>query len=111
MSTATNALTTTAVATTAAAPAAGTTTAGTARSPFTVAVTADAARPDGSSIHGDLGLQRLSEHGISWSVLPSYTDPVPLADLAGVQAVLSLGHIAFDSRTVDQAPDLRLIAR
>jgi len=25
--------------------------------------------------------------------------------------VLSLGHIAFDSRTVDQAPDLRLIAR
>ena len=76
-----------------------------------MAVTADAARPDGSSIHGDLGLQRLSENGISWSVLPSYTDPVPLADLAGVQAVLSLGHIAFDARTVDHAPDLRLIAR
>ena len=85
MSAATNALTTTAVANSATAPAAGTTTAGTttagtARPPFTVAVTADAARPDGSSIHG-------------------------------VQAVLSLGHIAFDSRTVDHAPDLRLIAR
>lgn len=112
MSTATNALTTTAAAPAAeTTTAAGTSTAGTARSPFTVAVTADAARPDGSSIHGDLGLQRLSEHGISWSVLPTYTDPVPLADLAGVQAVLSLGHIAFDSRTVDHAPDLRLIAR
>lgn len=36
-----------------------------APSPFTVAVTADAARPDGSSIHGDLGLRRLSENGIS----------------------------------------------
>jgi phosphoglycerate dehydrogenase-like enzyme len=117
MSTATNALTTTAVATSAAAPAAGTTpgegttTAGTARPPFTVAVTADAARPDGSSIHGDLGLRRLTENGISWSVLPSYTDPIPPADLAGVHAVLSLGHIAFDSRTLDHAPELKLVAR
>jgi phosphoglycerate dehydrogenase-like enzyme len=105
MSTATNAVTT-AAASTAAAPATGFTV-----TPVTVAVTADAARPDGSSIHGDLGLQRLAEKGISWGVLPSYTDPVPLADLDGVQAVLSLGHIAFDSRTVDHAPDLRLIAR
>ncbi|MET1156361.1 NAD(P)-dependent oxidoreductase [Arthrobacter sp.] len=84
---------------------------GIAPSPFTVAVTADAARPDGSSIHGDLGLQRLTANGLSWGVLPSYTDPIPLADLAGVHAVLSLGHIAFDARTVDHAPDLRLIAR
>lgn len=88
----------------AAAPAA-------ASAPFTVAVTADAARPDGSSIHGDLGLQRLTEKGIAWRVLPSYTDPVPVADLAGIHAVLSLGHIAFDSRTLDHTPDLRLIAR
>ncbi|MFF2030711.1 2-hydroxyacid dehydrogenase [Arthrobacter sp. NPDC058192] len=110
MSTAINE-TTTAAATQAAAGADETTTAGTSRSAFTVAVTADAARPDGTSIHGDLGLRRLSENGISWRVLPSYTDPVPLADLAGVQAVLSLGHIAFDARTVDHAPDLRLIAR
>ena len=110
MSTATNE-TTTAAATQAAAGAEETTAAGASLSAFTVAVTADAARPDGTSIHGDLGLQRLSENGISWRVLPSYTDPVPLADLAGVQAVLSLGHIAFDARTVDHAPDLRLIAR
>jgi phosphoglycerate dehydrogenase-like enzyme len=105
VSTSTNELTT-AAATQVAAAAAGTT-----RSPFTVAVTADAARPDGSSIHGDLGLGRFNEQGISWRVLPSYTDPVPLADLSGVNAVLSLGHITFDSRTVDHAPDLKLIAR
>jgi phosphoglycerate dehydrogenase-like enzyme len=105
MSTSTNELTTAAAGKAAAPP--GDTTSPT----FTVAVTADAARPDGSSIHGDLGLQRLTENGVRWSVLPSYTDPIPLADLAGVQAVLSLGHTAFDSDTVDHAPDLRLIAR
>ena len=44
-------------------------------------------------------------------MLPSYTDPVPVPDLAGVQAVLSLGHIAFDARTLDHTPELRLIAR
>jgi phosphoglycerate dehydrogenase-like enzyme len=81
------------------------------RAPFTVAVTADAAKPDGSSIHGDLGLRRLTEQGVQWHVLPSYTDPIPPADLTGVHAVLSLGHIAFDARTLDHAPDLRLIAR
>jgi phosphoglycerate dehydrogenase-like enzyme len=88
-----------------------TTAGGAFAAPFTVAVTADAARPDGSSIHGDLGLRRLTESGISWRVLPSYADPVPVADLSGVQAVLSLGHIAFDSRTLDHTPELRLIAR
>jgi phosphoglycerate dehydrogenase-like enzyme len=88
-----------------------TTAAGATAAPFTVAVTADAARPDGSSIHGDLGLQRLTDNGICWRVLPGYTDPIPVADLAGVNAVLSLGHIAFDSRTLDHTPDLQLIAR
>lgn len=87
------------------------TTAAGATAPFTVAVTADAANPDGSSIHGDLGLRRLTENGISWRVLPSYTDPVPVADLKGVHAVLSLGHITFDSRTLEHTPELKLIAR
>ncbi|MEC3852427.1 glyoxylate reductase [Paenarthrobacter ureafaciens] len=83
----------------------------TAPASFTVAVTADAARQDGSSIHGDLGLHRLTDKGIQWRVLPTYTDPIPPADLAGVQAVLSLGHISFDSRTLDHTPDLQLVAR
>jgi phosphoglycerate dehydrogenase-like enzyme len=78
---------------------------------FRVAVTADAARPDGSSIHGDLGLDRLTEQGIEWHVLPSYQNPIPVDQLAGVQAVYSLGHIAFGCETLEHAPDLRLIAR
>jgi phosphoglycerate dehydrogenase-like enzyme len=88
-----------------------TTTAVSSAAPFTVALTADAARPDGGTIHGDLGLHRLEANGISWRVLPTYTDPIPPTDLEGVDAVLSLGHIAFDSRTLNHTPGLRLIAR
>lgn len=79
--------------------------------PFRVAVTADAVRADGSSIHGDLGLGRLSEAGIDWHVLPSYEDPIPAQHLEGVDAVLSLGHIHFCEETLAAAPDLRLVAR
>lgn len=79
--------------------------------PFRVAITADAVRPDGSSIHGDLGLERLSRAGIDWHVLPSYQDPIPAQHLQGVDAVLSLGHIHFGSETLAAAPDLKLVAR
>jgi phosphoglycerate dehydrogenase-like enzyme len=78
---------------------------------FRVAVTADAVRPDGSSIHGDLGLGRLTEHGIDWEVLPEYRDPIPPAQLAGIDAVLSMGHTRFDEETLVQAPELRLVSR
>ncbi len=78
---------------------------------FRVAVTADAVRPDGSSIHGDLRLNRLAEHGIDWEVLPAYSDPIPPAQLAGIDAVLSMGHTTFDAGTLAQAPGLRLISR
>lgn len=78
---------------------------------FRVALTADSARPDGHTIFGSIGLDRLTENGIDWQVLDSYRDPIPPADLRGIAAVLSLGHIGFDAETVDAAPDLELIAR
>ena len=62
---------------------------------FTVALTRDAASPDGSSAFGDLGLERLTDHGIAWRVLPRDSDPLPTADLQELQAVLSLGHASF----------------
>lgn len=79
--------------------------------PYSVALTADAARPDGSTLHGDIGLERLTDAGIRWSVLPEYLDPIPLEHLEGVDAVLSLGHIRFDAATVDHLPRLRHVAR
>lgn len=79
--------------------------------PFRVAITADGASPDGSSMFGDLGLERLSDRGIQWKVLPEYLDPLPIGHLLGFDAVLSLGHTSFDSSTLDHLPDLKLIAR
>lgn len=79
--------------------------------PFRVAVTADAVRPDGTSIHGDLGLDRLTDAGVQWHVLPSYEDPIPGRHLEGVDAVLSLGHIHFGEETMAAAPGLSLVAR
>src|ERR1700712_5693465 len=79
--------------------------------PYRVAVTADAVQPDGSSIHGDLGLDRLTDAGISWQVLPGYHDPIPAGQLQGVQSVLSLGHITVGAETMANAPDLRHVAR
>lgn len=81
------------------------------QAPFRVAITADAVRPDGSSIHGDLRLERLTDAGIQWHVLPGYEDPIPLRQLEGVDAVLSLGHIHFGEETVAAAPELKLVAR
>ncbi|SEB70384.1 Lactate dehydrogenase [Paramicrobacterium humi] len=78
---------------------------------FTVAITADAAQPDGSSVHGDLRLRDLEEHGIAWRVLDRYVNPIPPADLADVDAVYSLGHLPFDEELVSQLPRLKLVAR
>lgn len=81
------------------------------QAPFRVAITADAVRPDGTSIHGDLGLERLTEAGVQWQVLPAYEDPIPAQHLEGVDAVLSLGHIHFGEETLVAAPQLKLVAR
>lgn len=78
---------------------------------FTVALTRDAVFPDGSSVFGDLGLERLTDHGVAWRVLPRHSDPIPTADLEGFQAVLSLGHASFGRAQVDALPELLLIAR
>ncbi|CAN5165119.1 2-hydroxyacid dehydrogenase [Lacisediminihabitans sp. FW035] len=79
--------------------------------PFRVAITADAASPDGSTSFGDIGLDRLASHGVEWEVLPRYVDPLPADDLRGYHAVLSLGHTTFGEELVKDLPDLRLIAR
>lgn len=78
---------------------------------FRVAITADAASPDGSTAFGDIGLERLARHGVHWHVLPRYVDPLPVDDLLGFHAVLSLGHTAFGPEQVERLSDLRLIAR
>lgn len=78
---------------------------------YRVAVTADVVRPDGSSVHGDLGLNRLSDRGIDWSVLPGDAPTLPPGYFDDVDAVLVMGHTHFGAETVDRTPRLRHIAR
>lgn len=78
---------------------------------YRVGVTADVVRADGGSVHGDLGLRRLADNGIDWHVLPRDIDPLPLEDIADVDAILAMGHSRFDAETVDRAPRLKHIAR
>ncbi|MCP2029945.1 phosphoglycerate dehydrogenase-like enzyme [Okibacterium sp. HSC-33S16] len=84
---------------------------GTRASAYRVAVTADVVRPDGSSVHGDLGFDRLVERGIDWSVLPGDAPVLPPEYFDDVDAVLVMGHTYFDAETVDRTPRLRHIAR
>lgn len=81
------------------------------RGTYRVAVTADVVRPDGSSVHGDLGLDRLTDAGLEWFVLPTTTDPVPAHDLVGVDALLNMGHAHITPELLAQAPSLRHVAR
>ena len=78
---------------------------------YRVAVTADVVRPDGSSVHGDLGFDRLAARGIDWSVLPGDAPVLPPTYFDDVDAVLVMGHTHFDAETVDRTPRLRHIAR
>ena len=78
---------------------------------YRVAVTSDVVRPDGSSVHGDLGFDRLVERGIDWSVLPGDAPVLPPEYFDDVDAVLVMGHTHFDAETVDRTPRLRHIAR
>lgn len=76
---------------------------------YRVALTSDAVRPDGSSIHGDLGLDRLTAGGVDWFVLPP-GDPRP-QELTGVRALVSFGHAHVDEEFLAGVPELRHVAR
>jgi phosphoglycerate dehydrogenase-like enzyme len=78
---------------------------------FNVGLTRDGFRESGESIFGELGLQRLDEAGIAWNLLPAMTNPVDPATMAGLDAILSFGHLHFDLAIVEQLPRLKLIAR
>lgn len=80
---------------------------------YVVGLTADGARPDGSTMFGDVGLERLEQTGITWRLLPPIPPhgPVDPAALEGVDAVLSFGHVPFSAELVRQVPRLRHVAR
>jgi phosphoglycerate dehydrogenase-like enzyme len=83
------------------------------RNGYVVGLTADGADATGATMFGDIGLHRLEEAGISWVLLPDIPGhgPVDPAALAGVDAVISFGHIPFGAELVRAVPRLRHVAR
>ncbi|MCW1805116.1 2-hydroxyacid dehydrogenase [Brachybacterium squillarum] len=80
---------------------------------YVVGLTSDGADASGRTMFGDIGLERLTDAGISWRLLPEL-DPHRAPDassLEGVDAVLSFGHVPFDAGTARRAPRLKHVAR
>ena len=79
---------------------------------YVVGLSSDVAAPDGSTIFGDVGLDRLTAAGLRWEVMPALTghDPSP-AELAPYDAVLSFGHWGYSQEVVAAAPRLKHVAR
>lgn len=79
---------------------------------YIVGLTRDGASSDGSTIFGDVGLERLTQAGISWRLLPEGDlGTVGAHELDGLDAVLSFGHMPFDAALVRKAPRLKHVAR
>lgn len=76
-----------------------------------VVVTPDALNRDGTSVHGDLRLERLSDHGIEHILLPSVSPEITCEELGDADAALVMAHTRFTAQVIDNAPRLRHIAR
>ncbi|GAB3523943.1 2-hydroxyacid dehydrogenase [Arthrobacter monumenti] len=81
-------------------------------SPYRVAITGENANPDGSTIYGDIGLERLEQAGLSWEVLPkSGSSTVSAAELEGFNALFALGHYKVGADSIRGLKDFRHVAR
>ena len=79
---------------------------------YVVGLSSDVTAPDGSTIFGDVGLDRLTEAGLRWEVMPALAGHDPsAAELAPYDAVLSFGHWGYSREVVAAAPRLKHVAR
>lgn len=76
-----------------------------------LAVTADSARPDGSTVYGDIGLSRLPEHGIEWSLVGEEGRDLRADELEGFDAVLLLSGTPVGREQLEGVTTLRHVAR
>ena len=79
--------------------------------PYVVGLTPDCRYADGQTMFGDLGLERLDAAGIDWHLLPESGGGIDPSALAGLDAVISFGHLPFDVQLARAWPRLRHIAR
>lgn len=78
---------------------------------YRVAVTKGYAAADGSTVFGDIGLDRLTEAGLEWSVLPEHQSRLTADAVDGYDAVIVLGPERVDAASVPASGRLRHIAR
>lgn len=78
---------------------------------YRVAVTRGYANADGSTIFGDIGLDRLTEAGLEWTVLDEPMSPLRDEALEGYDAVIVLGPERVDASSIPASGRLRHVAR
>lgn len=79
---------------------------------YVVGLSSDVTAPDGSTIFGDVGLDRLTDAGLRWEVMAPIAGHAPTAaELAPYDAVLSFGHWGYSRDVVAAAPRLKHVAR
>lgn len=76
--------------------------------PWKLAVTADYAEADGSTIYGDIGLSGLAADGIEWSLIET---PIAPGALEGFDAVLLLSGTPLGEEQLEGVTTLRHVAR
>ncbi|MEP7764360.1 NAD(P)-dependent oxidoreductase [Sanguibacter sp. 25GB23B1] len=79
---------------------------------YVVGLSSDIAAPDGSTIFGDVGLERLTAAGLRWEVMPPLAGDSPTPEeIAPYDAILSFGHWSFSRELVAASPRLKHVAR
>lgn len=78
---------------------------------YRVAVTRGYAEEDGTTIFGDIGLDRLTQGGLEWSVLDEPMSPLRAEALDGFDAVIVLGSEVFDASSIPSDGRLKHVAR
>ncbi|APX33588.1 hypothetical protein BH708_13675 [Brachybacterium sp. P6-10-X1] len=79
--------------------------------PWKLAVTADYAEADGSTIYGDIGLGSLAAHGIEWSLVGESGRDLRGEELEGFDALLLLSGTPFGRAQLEGVTTLRHVAR
>ncbi len=79
---------------------------------YRVAISGDQAAPDGTTIFGDIGLRRLAEAGLGWTVIPAAQGGTyAAAELRGFDALLMMGGLGIDESSFDDDGTLHHVAR
>lgn len=79
--------------------------------PWKLAITADYAEADGSTIYGDIGLGSLADHGIEWSLVGEAGRDLRGEELEGFDALVLLSGTPFGRAQLEGVTTLKHVAR